>query len=189
MTGWLPLSLTLLLGQNPTTAPTAEEQRAAQELELRQLELQVETLRAEMEAQQKEDQGHIQALQQRQALQQERAGQLEQLRQQRLESLRRAYAWLITADQLLESGEHAVGPAIASAQRELSTALATASDTGRGQTVRLIESALERLSNIDDAVDERDTYPARLELQAAGNDLREAWQLTINRPGTTLVNQ
>ncbi|HEX8433934.1 hypothetical protein [Archangium sp.] len=189
MTGWLPLSLTLLFAQTPTSAPTEEEQRAAQELEFRELQLQVETLRAQLEAQQQEDQGHIQALQQQQALQQERAGALEQLRQQRLVSLQRAYDWLITADQLLESGELAVGPSIAYAQREISTALSTAADTGRGQTVRLIESALERLSTVNDAVDERDVYPARQQLQAAGAELHEAWRLTLNRPGTTLVNQ
>ncbi len=189
MNGWLPISLTLLLGQTPATAPTEEERRAAQELELRELQLQVETLRVQMEEQQQEDQRRIQALQQQQALQQERAGELEQLRQQRLVSLQRAYDWLITADQLLESGELAVGPSIAYAQREISTALATATDTGRGQTVRLIQSAQERLSTVNDAVDERDVYPARLEIQAAGAELREAWRLTLNRPGTTLVNQ
>jgi hypothetical protein len=189
MTGWLPISLTLLFGQTPTTAPTAEEQRAAQELEFRELQLQVETLRAELESQQQEDQSRIQALQQRQALERERAGELERLRQQRLVSLQRAYDWLITADQLLESGENTVGPSIAYAQREISTALSTAADTGSGQIVRLIESARERLSTVNDAVDDRDVYPARLELQIAGAELRQAWRLTINRPGTTLVNQ
>ncbi len=189
MNGWLSISLTLLLGQTPTTAPTEEERRAAQELELRELQLQVETLRTETEAQQQEDQSRIQALQQQQALQQERAGELEQLRRQRLVSLQRAYDWLITADQLLESGEFAVGSPIASAQQEISNALSTASDTGRGQTVRLMQSAQQRLSTVNVAVAQRDIYPARREIQAAGAELHEAWRLTLNRPGTTIVNQ
>lgn len=191
MNGWLPITLTLLLGQNPAPAPapTEEERRAAQELEMRQLELQVETLRTQTEAQQKENRQQLQGLQQQQALQKERAGQLERLRQQRLASLQRAFNWLVTADKLLENGELDVGPALTSAQLELSTALATAADSGGAQIARFIESARARISTVPYAMDERDVYPARLELQTAGDDLRAAWQLTINRPSATLVNQ
>jgi hypothetical protein len=216
MNGWLALPLTLLFGQTPTTTPPAEDpaplvepgfgtgaeqpegqtgaqgeeeqgERTAQEL--KQLRARLEALQADVEAQREQDEARLQALQQQQTLQQERAQALEELRQQRLASLQRAYDWLRTADQLLESGELDIGPALASAQRELSTALGTAAEAGRGETTLLIQQALERLSTVDNAVSQRDLYPARLALQSAGFELRQAWQLTLNRQGTTLVNQ
>ncbi|HEX8818928.1 MAG TPA: hypothetical protein VF794_03310 [Archangium sp.] len=213
MNGWLALPLTLLLGQTPTTPPTPdapdadqapgfvlgaeadpregqsdeEQQSTARELEL--LRARLQTFQAEVEARRQEDQERLQAVQEQQATQQERASELERLRQQRLASLQRAYAWLSTADQLLESGELDIGPAVASAQQELSTALGTATEAGRGETTRLLESARGRLSTVDNAVSQRDIYPARMALQAAGSELQEAWRLTLNRQGTTLVNQ
>jgi TolA-binding protein len=215
MNGWLALPLTLLFGQTPTTpttpeteqapgfvlgaeaepeegqtgTPGEEEQRGPTTQELEQLRARLEALQADVETQRQQDEARIQSLQQQQRLQQERAQALEGLRQQRLASLQRAYDWLRTADQLLESGELDIGPAVASAQRELSTALDTAAEAGRGETTLLIEQALERLSTVDNAVSQRDLYPARMAIQNAGFELQQAWRLTLNRQGTTLVNQ
>lgn len=214
MNAWLALPLTLLLGQTPATdaspdaqdpgfvlgaqstqqqdpmrEPSEEEVRAAQELELQQLRAEVATLRAQMLTQQEEDQNRLQSLEQQQATQQARATELEQLRLERIASLARAYEWLISADQQLEIGERSIGPALIFAQQELTNALATADESGRGQTVRLIQSALARLSTVDDDVAQRNLYVARRQLQAAGIELHEAWRLSINRQGTTLVNQ
>jgi vacuolar-type H+-ATPase subunit I/STV1 len=217
MNGWLALPLTLLLGQTPTTPPTpatpeeeqapglvlgadaapqegqadapGEEERERTTQELERLRTRLEALQADVEAQRQQDEERFQALQQQQALQQERAQELERLRQVRLESLQRAHEWLRTADELLESGELDIGPALASAQQELSTALGTAAEAGRGETTLLLERALERLSTVDNAVSQRDIYPARLALQGASFELQQAWRLTLNRQGTTLVNQ
>ncbi|WNG35168.1 hypothetical protein F0U61_17030 [Archangium violaceum] len=192
MNGWIALSLSLLLGQTTPTpaAPTeAEAERAVQEAELNELRAELELLQAQMEAQQQEAQGRIQSLEQRQALESARAQELEQLRQEHLESLARGYDWLITTDQLLETGDFDIGPAVAYAQREISNALATASESGRGESVLLMESALARLATIDDLVGQRNIYPARRQLQDAGFELNRAWQLSLNLAGTTLVNQ
>jgi hypothetical protein len=118
-----------------------------------------------------------------------RADELEQLRQQRLESLELAYRWLSSADELLELGELDIGSTLAQARREISTALSTADETGRGQITQLLERAVERLAVASEAAEERDVYPARLELQAAGFELREAWRLTLNRSDATLINR
>jgi len=216
MNGWLALPLTLLFGQTPTTTPPPEDpaplvepgfgagaeepegqtgaqgeeeqpERTTQRLE--ELRARLEALQADVETQRQQDEARLQALQQQQTLQQERAQALEGLRQQRLASLQRAYDWLRTADQLLESGELDIGPAVASAQRELSTARDTAAEAGRGETTLLIEQALERLSAVDNAVSQRDLYPARMAIQGASFELQQAWRLTLNRQGTTLVNQ
>jgi vacuolar-type H+-ATPase subunit I/STV1 len=194
MNAWLALPLTLLLGQTPATdeaptrEPSEEEVRAAQELELQQLRAEVATLRAQVLTQQEENQNRLQSLEQQQATQQARATELEQLRLERVASLARAYEWLISADQQLEIGERSIGPALISARQELTNALATADEAGRGQTARLIQSALARLSTVDDDVAQRNLYVARRQLEAAGLELHEAWRLSINRQGTTLVN-
>ncbi|HYO59143.1 hypothetical protein [Archangium sp.] len=208
MNGWLALSLTLLLGQTPTPSatpddrplvepapqqgqpPTVEElERTARELEVKQLRAEVEFLQAQLEAQQQADQNRLQNLEQQEATENARAQALEELRQQRLARLRSGYQWMVTADQLLEEGDFSVGPALAYARQDLSEALASAAETGRGQTVRLIESALGRLATLEESVEQRDIYQARLELQAAGFELTEAWRLSLQRQGATLVNQ
>ena len=175
MNGWLALPLTLLLGQTPTTPPTPatpEEEQAP-------------GLVLGADAALQEGQADAPSDEERERTTQE----LERLRQLRLESLQRAHDWLRTADELLESGELDIGPALASAQQELSTALGTAAEAGRGETTLLLERALERLSTVDNAVSQRDIYPARLALQGASFELQQAWRLTLNRQGTTLVNQ
>ncbi len=223
MKAWIPLSLTLLLGQTPTEplgSPPATDERpgietgeqpaepsqeqpleqAEEELppeqELKRLRAQLESLetqmkarQAEEEAQRQEDQGRLQALEEEEELEATRALELEQLRRQRLVSLEQAYEWLVSADQQLELGELDIGLALTYAQRELSTALSSAAETGRGQIARLIERAGERIAVASEAVEERDVYPARLELQAAGLELHEAWRLTLNRSDATLINQ
>jgi hypothetical protein len=245
MKAWIPLSLTLLLGQTltpptpsspgptsgagaetpaempadppaggtadtrPGAAPderpvdpseeqspeqTEEELPPAQQLarlrsELESLRTQLQARQAEEEVQRQEAQARLQTLEEEQELEAARARELEQLRQQRLESLELAYEWLISADQQLELGELDIGPALLNARRELSSALSSADDTGRGQTARLIERAADRLAVVQEAAEERDVYPARLELQAAGLELREAWRLTLNRSDATLINQ
>lgn len=191
MNGWLTLSLSLLLGQTtPTPAPTeAEAERAVQEAEQDELRAELELLQAQMDAQQQEDQGRIQSLEQQQALESARAQELEQLRQEHLESLARGYDWLATTDQLLESGDFDIGPAVASAQREISDALAAAAKSGRGENVILMESALARLATVEDLVAQRNIYPARRQLESAGFELGLARQLSLDVSGTTLVNQ
>lgn len=189
----LALSLTLFLGQTPAQAPTLEElERTAREAEVKQLRAQVELLQAELEAQQsqqQQDQDRLQSLEQQDATESARAQALEQLRQQRVESLRSGYQWMITTDQLLEKGDFSIGPALSYARQDISEALASAAETGRGDTVRIIESALNRLIRIEESVEQRDLYRARLELQTAGFELREAWRLSLQRSGATLVNQ
>lgn len=209
---WLALSLNLFLGQTPAPTATPQEaplvepaapqqaqaqtleelERTARELEVKQLRAQVELLQAELEAQQsqqQQDQERLQSLEQQDATESARAQALEQLRQQRVESIRSGYQWMVTADQLLEEGDLSVGPALTSARQELSEALASAAATGRGDTVRLIESALNRLIRLEENVEQRDIYRARLELQTAGFELHEAWRLSLQRSGATLVNQ
>ncbi|WP_375766680.1 hypothetical protein NR798_34050 [Archangium gephyra] len=208
---WLALPLTLLLGQTPSPtatpqeaspvepaaqqaqAPTVEElERTARELEVKHLRAQVELLQAELEAQQtqqQEDQDRLQSLEQEAATESARAQTLEQLRQQRIESLRSGYQWMATTDQLLEQGDFSIGPALTSARQDLSDALASAAGTGRGDTVRFIESALDRLAIAEQAVEQRDIYRARLELQSAGLELTQAWRMSLQRPGATLVTQ
>jgi hypothetical protein len=173
---------------------TEEELSPAQELkrlraQLKALDTQLKAQQAEEQARRQEDQGRLRALEEQQALEAARADELEQLRRQRLESLELAYSWLISADEQLQLGELDIGPALTQARREISTALSTADETGRGQTVRLLERAVDRLAVAREAAEERDVYPARLELQAAGFELREAWRLTLNRSDATLINQ
>lgn len=195
MNGLLALSLSLMLGQTPATsntasAPTqAQAERAVRDAEHDELSAELELMRAQMQAQQQQNQSRLQSLEQQQTLVDARAQRLEQLRQQRLASLTRGYEWLVTANQLLVSGDFDIGPAVTYAQNEFSTALATASEGGNGEVTRLIQSALTRLSYLDDLVVQRDSYQARLLLQDAGWELHQAWQLSLNRSGTTLVNQ
>lgn len=218
MKAWIPLSLSLLFGQTPPAPdarvdlepdeqPTAaredespplteEEEALPPEQEVQRLRAQLEALdtqlkarQAEEETQRQEAQNRLQILEERQQLETARADELEQLRQQRLESLELAYDWLISADEQLQLGELDIGPTLAQAQRELSTALSTADETGRGQVTQLLERAVDRLAVANEAAEERDVYPARLELQAASFELREAWRLTLNRSDATLVNQ
>lgn len=205
---WLSLSLTLLLGQTPTPPATPDEfplveptlqqekvetldelERTAREAEVKQLRAQLELLRAELQAQQQQDQERLQSLEEQDAVEDARAQLLEQFRQQRLASLRSGYQWMTTVDELLERGDLSVGPALTYARQDLSTALASAAETGRGDTSRFIESALDRLVIAEEAVEQRDVYRARLELQTAGFELNEAWRLSLQRQGTTLVNQ
>ncbi|MGZ3459333.1 MAG: hypothetical protein ACXU86_12620, partial [Archangium sp.] len=141
------------------------------------------------ELQHQQQQSRIQSLEQQQATKDARARQLEQLRQQRLTSLQRGYDWIVTADQLLERGDFTVGPAIAYARREISNAIANTSETGRGEITGYLQSALNRLFLVDPMVERRDSYPARLQLQAAGSELNLAWQISLQRSGSTLVNQ
>lgn len=214
MNAWIPLSLSLLFGQTspdvrlgpePGEQPvepfaeqpleqTEEELPPAQELKrlrarLEALDTQLKARQAEEQARWQEDQNRLQTLEERQELETARADELEQLRQQRLESLELAYDWLISADEQLELGELDIGSTLAQAQREISTALSTADETGRGQIARLLERAVDRLAVASEAAEERDVYPARLELQAAGFELREAWRLTLNRSDATLINR
>jgi hypothetical protein len=195
MNGWIALSLSLLLGQTPTPSTTAsvpteaQAERAVRDAEHDELSARLELLGAQMHAQQERNQGRLQSLEQQGRLKDARAQRLEQLRQQRLASLTRGYDWLITANQLLESGDFDIGPAVIYAQGEISTALSTATEGGGGETARLIQSALNRLSYLDDLVTQRNSYQARLLLQDAGFELHRAWELTLNRSGTTLVNQ
>jgi hypothetical protein len=190
MNGWLSLPLILLFGQTPSSPATPDElERTTQELEVKQLRAEVELLQARLEAQQQEHQNRLQSLEQQEAAENARAQALEDLRQQRLALLRSGYRWMVTVDQLLEEGDFSIGPALTYARQDLSEALASAAETGRGQTVRLIGSALDRLATLEEAVEQRNLYQARLQLQDAGFELQEAWRLSLQRQGATLVNQ
>lgn len=195
MNGWIALSLSLMLGQTPTASSTARAptqgrtESAVRDAERNETRAELELLRAQMHAQQEQNQGRLQSLEQQQTLKDARAQRLEQLRLQRLASLTRGYDWLVTATELLEVGDFDIGPAMTYAQDEFATALSTATESGSTEITRLIQSAMIRLSTIDELVVQRNSYQARLTLQDAGWELHQAWQLSLNRPGTTLVNQ
>ncbi|PTL80531.1 hypothetical protein [Vitiosangium sp. GDMCC 1.1324] len=211
MNGWLALSLSLMLGQTPSPSPSAgasptaesaapqqgqartpeevEAELALRKAEVEELRAQTELLQAQQEAQRQEHQARIESLEQQEALKNTRAQELEQLRQQQLASMSRGYDWLITAADQLEAGEFSIGPAITSAQQELSNALSTSVGIGRGESARLMQSAMARISTVEGLVADRNFFLARRQVQDAGFELHLAWQLTLNRSGTTLVNQ
>lgn len=197
MNGLIALSLSLVLGQ---TAPantgevssspslTLEEaERAVQRREVEELRAQMQLLQAQLSAQETDAQERLETLEAQQSSQQAAAQRLEQLRVQRLDSLERGFQELLGASRLLESGESTIGPALLSAQDALVTALASASESGHGETAAFIQGALNQLSTVSNAVDQRDYYQARMRLQDAGEALRGAWQLSQNRSGASLV--
>jgi non-ribosomal peptide synthetase component F len=160
--------------------------------ELRQLRTQVQSLQERVQAREEEaarTSERALALEQQQALQQQRAQELEQLRQQRLAQLDSAEQWLIAADQALTVGELGVDTALQRADEALGDALGNAADTGQGTTVLLLESARNRMGLALEAVNQRNTYIARFQMQSAGEEIRQARLRALAQPDTTYVNQ
>jgi hypothetical protein len=167
----------------PGASPEVQEELARTTLELQSLRARVQQLETQLQQAQQQSTQRLTDLEQQQAAQQERARALELLRQQRVASLERAYDWLVVTDQQLQTGELDIGPALTSASLALSEALESSAETGHGQSESLIARAQDRLAAALEAVEERDTYLARWELNAAGLELREAWRLSLNRSG------
>jgi hypothetical protein len=163
------------------TSPAVQEELARTTLEVQRLRARVQQLEAQVQQGQQQSTQRLTGLEQQQVAQQERARQLELLRQQRLEALERAYDWLRLTDQQLETGELDIGPSLTSASLALSEALESSAETGHGQSEGLITRAQDRLAAALEAVEERDTYLARVELNAAGLELQQAWRLSLNR--------
>jgi len=164
-----------------STSPDIQEEQARTTLELQQLRARVQQLEAQVRQSQQQATQRLTGLEQQQVAQQERARALERLRQQRVEALERAFDWLVLGDQQLETGELDIGPTLTSASLALEEALEASVETGHGQSEGLISRAQERLAAALEAAQERDSYLARVELNAAGAELREAWRLSLNR--------
>ncbi|OJH39311.1 hypothetical protein [Cystobacter ferrugineus] len=183
MNGLIALSLSWLLGQTaPSTEPTeAQAASAVQAAQLEELRAQMELLQLQGEERTQQTQARLETLEQERAQEQEARQQAEQLRQQGLQSLARGQEWLATLDGLLEAGEDPIGPAVVSAQRELSDALASTADIGRGESARLIQSVLQRLGTLEDSVAQRNPDAARLQLFFASGELRSAWRMNLDQ--------
>ncbi|ATB37276.1 hypothetical protein CYFUS_002697 [Cystobacter fuscus] len=183
MNGLIALSLSWLLGQTaPATEPTEEEATSAlQAAQLDELRARLELLQIQDEERTQQTQARLDTLEQERVGEQAARQQAEQLRQQGLESLARGQEWLATLDRLLEAGEDPIGPAVVSAQRELSDALASTADIGRGESARLIQSVLQRLGTLEDSVAQRNPDAARLQLFFAGDELRAAWRMNLDQ--------
>jgi hypothetical protein len=162
----------------PATANPSEPQG-----EVARLRAQVQAL----QAQQQEHAARTDGLQQELTGMQERAQELERLREERLDLLERAATWMLTADQALAVGELAVGDALDQADIALTDVLQNAQDAGSGQTVLLVENARTRIAFVADAVGRRDVLPARQALFAASLELQEARRQAFDRPGASTV--
>jgi chromosome segregation ATPase len=171
-----------------STSPDVQEELARTTLELQSLRARVQQLEAQVQQSQQQATQRLTGLEQQQGAQQERALRLEQLRQQRVEALERAFDWLVLSDQQLQTGELDIGPSLTSASLALSEALEASAEAGQGQSEGLISRAQERLGAALRAAQERDSYLARVELDAAGFELREAWRLSLNRSGASALN-
>ncbi|WP_043432868.1 hypothetical protein [Cystobacter fuscus] len=185
MNGLLALSLSWLLGQTapaPSTEPTeAEATSAVQAAQLDELRARLELLQVQDEERTQQTQARLETLEQERTDEQAARQQAELLRQESLRSLARAQEWLAAMDRLLETGEEPIGPAVVSAQRELSDALASTADIGRGESARLIQNVLQRLGTLEDSVAQRNPDAARLQLFFAGDELRSAWRMNLDQ--------
>lgn len=183
MNGLIALSLSWMLGQTaPSTEPTqAEATDAVQAAQLDELRAQMELLQIQNEEHLQQTQARLEALEQERADEQVASQQAEQLRQQSLRSLARGQEWLVALDRLLEGGQEPIGPAVVSAQRELSDALASTADIGRGESARLIQNVLQRLGTLEDSVARRNPHEARLQLFFANGELRSAWRMNLDQ--------
>lgn len=160
MTSWLALSLGLWLGQAPEAAPSPDPEEAAALAQSVQRELDAAQQRAQAQ---------------------------ERLRTQRLELIQRAAGWLLVADEALAVGELDVSAPLGNADVALAQAEANAEDTGRGQSVLLIQSARFRLAFAVEAAARRDISEARWALFYAGLELNEAYRRALNRPDTFIL--
>jgi chromosome segregation ATPase len=157
--------------------------------EVEQLRAQVQSLQAQLAAQQEESTANAQRLQQQLTGIQDRAAELERMRQQRLSELDRARTWMVTADQALEVGELAVGDALGEADSALAQVLDSASNSGSGQTVTLIEDARSLIAQALESTGHRDTLQARQFLFGADWRVREARRQNLDAPSAAVVTQ
>ena len=195
MNGLISLSLSLWLGQMPIDAASQEAALTVQQRQVEELQARLQLLQVQMQSRQQVLTTRLQDVEQQQqaaaeqsTAQQAAAEQLETSRQEQMAGLERGYQWLVRVEQMLQAGELSIGPALISAQTELSSALASASNTGQGETVTRLQRALDRLATVAPSVGNRDTARALLVIQDAGFELRTAWQLSTNRSSASLVN-
>jgi hypothetical protein len=213
MTPWLTLSIGLLLGQTPPGAtslpPDADiqdpaalafrdaweqafnEERASPTAsvrqELAQLRTQVESLQSQLQAQQEESTARTGLVEQEILGMRERAEQQERLRIRRLELLGDASLWVLAADEALAVGELDISDALNEADEALAEVLESATETGQGQTVLLVENVRTRIAFALEAAGRRSVYEARWALYDAGWELRQARRHTLDRPDTTVL--
>ncbi|MFL5350608.1 MAG: hypothetical protein ACJ8AT_38035 [Hyalangium sp.] len=157
--------------------------------QVEQLRAQVQSLQSQLAAQQEESAANAQGLQQQLTGIQDRAAGLERLRQQRLAELDHARNWMVAADQALEVGDMAIGDALGEADSALAQVLQSASATGGGQTVSLIEDARGFIAQALESTGHRDTLQARQYLFAADWRVREARRQNLDVPSATVVTQ
>jgi TolA-binding protein len=181
MTPWLALSVGLVLGQTPASTPS--QSKAAQEAQQLRARLQA------LEAQQQQDAANTQQLQQQLSGMQERASELERLRQQRVAELERARNWLVAADQALAVGELGINDTLLQADLALAQVQQSASASGSGHTIVLVEDARRLIAQAFDDTSHRDTLQARGRLFDADWLLQEARRDNLNTSGATLVSQ
>lgn len=157
--------------------------------EVEQLRAQVQSLQAQLAAQQEQSTANAQLLQQHLTSIQQRAAELERLRQQRLAELERARSWLVAADQALEVGDLAIDDALGEADSALDQVIQSASLSGNGQTVTLIEDARGFIAQALESTGHRDTFQARQYLFAADWRVREARRQNLDASSATVVTQ
>jgi TolA-binding protein len=169
------------------TSPAAPSQRATgpTRQDMANLNSQVQSLQTQLE----ENTAHTTQLQQQLAGMQERAQELERMRQQRVSELARARASLLAADRALEVGDLSVGDMLDAADAALEAALSSAATTGNRDTVLLVLDARAYIAQVLDSAGHRDIYQARSFLFGADWRLREAMQRNLDTSDATLVNQ
>lgn len=169
-----------------TTQPSEREQPSPEEMadQIQQLQGQVQSLQqqlAEREQQLAQNEEVTQGLQQDMGTLQSNAQELERMRQQRLAYIRRAWAFLLAADNALASGELAVDESLRQAELSLGDALANSASIGKNETVALMLDARNLVSAARTSIANRDIYYARLRLQSAGESLTRAQALSLGR--------
>jgi len=190
MKAWIPVCLALFIAQAPVSPDTDTDTDAGPSEELRQLQLRLQQLearfeeqQAQVEEQQAQAEEQIQSLEEQQAALQARALELQQLQQERIVNLERAYGWFATIEDQLDVGNlDATSSSLSYADEALDVALSTALETGNDQSVRLLERARDRLFVIRQSLAARDVYAARVELQLAALEVSQAWQQALGQP-------
>jgi DNA repair exonuclease SbcCD ATPase subunit len=209
MTPWLALSLGLWLGQTPDASPTPpadatvqdpaalklqeaweralqnEEATANAQRDVAQLRAQVQGLQAQISNLQEQ----ISGTQQQISSTRNNAAELDRMRQQRLEQIARAGTLLAAADQALAVGELAVGSTLQEVDAALEQILQSASQTGGGQTVTLVEGARGAVLRALEAAGRRDTAEARWDLWDVTERLRQARRADLDEPSATTVTR
>lgn len=208
MTPWLTLSLGLWLGQTPAASPPPppdanvedpavklqeaweralqnEEAAAKAQRDVAELRSQVQELQAQADSAQQQ----ISGLQQQLSGMRANAAELDRMRQQRLEQIAQAGTLLAYADQALAQGELAVGSTLQEADAALTQILQSASATGGGQTITLLEGARAAILRAMEATGRRDTAEARWDLWEATERLRQARRANLDEPSATTVTR